>query len=62
MSPAETAIIRENRGASRLKCVIYVWDWNISGFVAAFSSREIDAKGQKKEKRNTRTVGRLPVT
>lgn len=30
-------------------CVIYVWDRNMSGFVAAISSREIDRSEKKKK-------------
>lgn len=44
------AIIRESTDQS-VKCVIYVWDCNISGFVAAFSRREIDTG------KNIRIVG-----
>lgn len=48
----ETAIIREDKKKKKKSrdemCVIYVWDRNMSGFVAAISSREIDTSEKKK--------------
>lgn len=48
----ETAIIRKDKKKKSRDemCVIYVWDRNMSGFVAAISSREIDRSEKKKKK------------
>lgn len=47
----ETAIIRKDKKKKSRDemCVIYVWDRNMSGFVAAISSREIDRSEKKKK-------------
>lgn len=54
----ETAIIRKDKKKKSRDemCVIYVWDRNMSGFVAAISSREIDRSEKKK-----RISGGVPV-